>query len=65
MRNRIIYNYEVSFETGDIGKRVKKEQSGFNITEVIQEIRRKEPNAHMFIVIKKKKQTQPISGNKS
>ena len=60
MRNRIIYNYEVSFETGDIGNRVKMEQSGFNITEVITKVRKEYPDAHMFIVVKKKKQPQGI-----
>ncbi len=67
MRDRIIYHYEITFETGGMGNRVQVEQSGFNITEVIKNVRRDYPDAHLFIVLKKKKQPQPtgLRENKS
>ncbi len=54
IRGRVIYDYNISFEL-DSGGRIKVEKSGFNITDVISQVRREHPDAHQFIVLKKKK----------
>lgn len=53
-----IYEYNVSFETG--GKRVKAQQSGFNIHDVIKRVRKDYPDAKMFRILKKMKYPHPI-----
>ena len=56
IKGRTIYDYNISFEL-DGGERIKVEQSGFNIADVISKVRHQYPDAHMFIVLKKRKST--------
>ncbi len=53
-----IYDYNLSFEVGD--KRIKAQQSGYNIYDVIKKIRKDYPDAHMFVVLRKIKNSSPI-----
>lgn len=46
-----IWDYNVSLET--CGKRIRVQQSGHNITDVIKKVRKDYPDAKMFKVIKK------------
>lgn len=55
---RDIYEYNVTFETG--GKRIKAQQSGYKIHNVIKRVRKDYPDAKMFIVLKKVKYPHPI-----
>lgn len=50
---RSIWDYSLSFEVGD--KRLKAQQSGFNIHDVIKKVRKDHPNAHMFRILRKVK----------
>ncbi len=48
-----LWEYNVSFET--CGKRIRVQQSAYNITDVIKKVRKDYPDAKMFKVLKKVK----------
>ena len=47
----MVYDYDVSIETE--GGRLRKQTQQSNIHNVIKEVRKEYPDAHMFIVLKK------------
>lgn len=46
MKDRLVYDYKLSCELDD-GERIKLEESGYNITEVIKKVRRQYPSVSM------------------
>jgi len=55
----MVYDYDISFEVK--GGRLRKRLSCSNIHNVIKEVRKEHPDAHMFIVLNK----VPIQGVKA